>query len=82
MATAKRVRSNSSSSKKTTNLEQMPSPISLEAGNGLPPAEFHDQVRTRAYELYSERGFQDGFAQDDWLRAESEILNKNQRRSA
>lgn len=31
-------------------------------------------VRLRAYELYVERGRIDGFAQEDWLRAESEIL--------
>lgn len=30
-------------------------------------------VAARAYELYLERGAFDGFAQDDWLRAEREL---------
>jgi hypothetical protein len=33
-------------------------------------------IRVRAYELYVERGFQDGYAQDDWLRAEAEVRNQ------
>jgi Protein of unknown function (DUF2934) len=31
-------------------------------------------IRRRAYELYRQRGRQDGHAKEDWLRAESEIL--------
>ncbi len=38
-----------------------------------------EEIRTRAYELYEERGREDGYAMDDWLRAEAEI-NRNQRR--
>ena len=30
-------------------------------------------IRQRAYELFSQRGFGDGFALEDWLRAEHEI---------
>ena len=30
-------------------------------------------IRTRAYELFSQRGFDHGFALEDWLRAEHEI---------
>lgn len=37
--------------------------------------EFEQQVRCRAYELYEERGRTDGYAMDDWLRAESEITD-------
>ncbi len=32
-----------------------------------------DQIRLRAYELYEERGRQDGRDKDDWLQAEEEI---------
>ena len=32
-----------------------------------------DDVRARAYELFQRRGFGDGHAVDDWLRAEREI---------
>lgn len=36
--------------------------------------DFQELIRLRAYELYEERGRIDGFAQEDWLRAETEIL--------
>jgi len=31
------------------------------------------QIATRAYELYDQRGRQDGLANQDWLEAEREI---------
>jgi len=34
------------------------------------------RIRSRAYELYEQRGAQDGQAQDDWLQAERELLTK------
>ena len=33
-----------------------------------------EQIRQRAYELYLERGRQDGSAEEDWFQAELEIL--------
>lgn len=33
-------------------------------------------IAKRAYELYSERGYQDGSPLDDWLIAEREILGQ------
>lgn len=39
-----------------------------------------EEVRRRAYELYEARGRQDGAAEEDWFRAEQEVLNG--RRSA
>lgn len=39
----------------------------------FPPVE--EQIRLRAYMLYQERGRRDGFALDDWLQAEAEILS-------
>ena len=36
-----------------------------------------DAVRERAYELYVERGTADGNADDDWRRAEAEILRQH-----
>jgi len=35
------------------------------------PAE--DEIRSRAYELYQQRGGEEGHAIEDWLRAEEEI---------
>lgn len=31
-------------------------------------------IRRRAYDLYEQRGWVDGFALDDWLQAEAEVL--------
>jgi Protein of unknown function (DUF2934) len=36
-----------------------------------------DQIRQRAYEIYEQRGRQDGLADEDWLQAEAEILDTN-----
>ena len=33
-----------------------------------------DKIAQRAFELFTERGGHDGYAIDDWLRAEQEIL--------
>jgi hypothetical protein len=33
------------------------------------PHELQDQIRERAYELYEERGREDGHDENDWLRA-------------
>lgn len=42
-----------------------------------------EKIRFRAYELFVERGRLDGFDQEDWARAEAEILAKfEQERSA
>jgi hypothetical protein len=34
----------------------------------------HDRVARRAYELYEQRGRQEGRAIEDWLNAESQLL--------
>ena len=33
-----------------------------------------ERIRRRAHELYEQRGRVDGFALDDWLQAEAEIM--------
>ena len=33
-------------------------------------------IRVRAYQLYEERGYENGHDLDDWLRAETEIARK------
>lgn len=35
--------------------------------------DFQEQIRRRAYELYEQRGKEDGRELDDWLQAESEV---------
>jgi hypothetical protein len=39
-------------------------------------SDLQDQIRTRAYEIYEQRARHDGFAEQDWLEAEAEILAK------
>ena len=39
-----------------------------------------ERIRRRAYQLYEERGKVDGFALDDWLLAERELLGAQKQR--
>ncbi len=41
--------------------------------------DLESQIRQRAFELYQERGLEDGHEVDDWLRAEEEITSKKTR---
>jgi hypothetical protein len=43
------------------------------------PQQLEEQLRQRAYELYEERGREEGHEVDDWLRAEEEITGKKVR---
>ncbi len=40
------------------------------------PQNLQEEIRLRAYELYEERGREDGRDVDDWLQAEEEITKK------
>ena len=46
------------------------------------PQNPHEQIRRRAYQLYEERGRDDGHDLDDWLRAEREVAGGRTRKSA
>lgn len=61
-------------------------PVFKELLGQVPPAEgghipsskpdgIRDQIATRAYALYEERGYRQGCELQDWLDAEREILN-------
>lgn len=39
-------------------------------------SEIEERIRQRAFELYEWRGRVDGFALDDWLQAERELLRR------
>ena len=41
-----------------------------------------EQIRARAYQLYEERGRQDGHDVDDWLQAEAETRDFNAHKAA
>jgi Protein of unknown function (DUF2934) len=38
------------------------------------PSDLEEVIRRRAYEIYEERGKVEGYALDDWLLAEAEIM--------
>ncbi len=40
------------------------------------PEELEDQIRLRAYELYEERGRENGHELEDWYRAKEQITIK------
>jgi hypothetical protein len=40
----------------------------------LHPEALMEEIRRRAFQLYEERGREPGYAEQDWLRAEAEIL--------
>jgi hypothetical protein len=37
--------------------------------------ELEDRIRARAFEIYLDRGREDGRALDDWLQAKAEVLH-------
>jgi DUF2934 family protein len=43
---------------------------------GQSAGEIQEQIRHLAYELYEQRGREDGHDLDDWLQAESEVTGK------
>ena len=47
-----------------------------------PTLALEDEIRRRAYELYEQRGREDGHELEDWLRAEEEVTQKRSRRVA
>lgn len=51
-------------------------PLARVAGD---PQKVEHQIRQRAYELYAQRGGEEGQELEDWLRAEEEITGKKAR---
>jgi Protein of unknown function (DUF2934) len=51
----------------------------MEASNRTLGPELVERIRARAYELFEQRGRQEGFDQEDWARAEAEIMERFER---
>ena len=52
-----------------------PTPFLRQVSMDSPHSEsLQEEIRQRAHELYEERGREPGYAEQDWLRAEAEIL--------
>ena len=59
------------------NILQMPENGNSQNGssrNGSLPSDLESAIRLRAYELYAQRGYIEGFEEEDWLAAEREVL--------
>jgi len=77
MATTKRTRTTKSSkAEKPKATAPEVAKITTEA------ADMQQAIRRRAYELYLQRGAQDGRDCEDWLRAESEVLERFEAQTA
>jgi Protein of unknown function (DUF2934) len=48
-------------------------------GNANAAFDLEAAIRVRAYELYEQRGCQDGQAQTDWFQAEAEVRSRESR---
>lgn len=55
------------------NKSSIETPVTKEA---FPFDDVRARIAVRAYELYVGRGRRDGYAEEDWLHAEREILNR------
>ncbi|MGH8246805.1 MAG: DUF2934 domain-containing protein [Gammaproteobacteria bacterium] len=72
--------------KRTKPSPESPSVASeLQAGSPEPQAassELREEIRRRAYQYYEERGREEGRAEEDWLRAEAEVVSRNKANAA
>lgn len=69
---------------KTPDPQQQPNGPPAETPQTLPPSpsgDVHVLIATRAYERYVARDYRHGFALDDWLEAEREILHQRSQSS-
>lgn len=67
--------------KKSTGVDERKRNLAAETAPGEDEAQValetaHQKIAGRAYQLYLDRGAEDGRALEDWLRAEQEVLGK------
>ena len=60
----------------------MPTPPRTTHQTTQATSELQEQIRRRAYELYAQRGRDDGHELDDWLQAESEVTQPKAKTAA
>jgi DNA-binding transcriptional regulator GbsR (MarR family) len=51
--------------------------VSMESTPSTQSEALQEEIRQRAHELYEERGREDGYAEQDWLHAETEVLARH-----
>lgn len=54
----------------------LPAKTAVRSRPSPPRKDLQTRIATRAYELYVERGYRHGYALEDWLEAEREILSR------
>jgi hypothetical protein len=75
MAKPRTPRSNSKKNGSTGEFAAATAPaLAAEAKKNVFPINLDDEIRRRAYELFEQRNGAAGSEQEDWLRAESEVL--------
>lgn len=85
MAKARTPRTPKPKAEKTeTKVLQMPETAAANGnGNGNHSAvDVESEIRQRAYELYESRGYADGQAEQDWIQAEREVRERQQKHTA
>jgi hypothetical protein len=60
-------------------IKKNPSPVSTISASS-PTTDLETKIRRRAYEFYEERGYIPGFEEEDWIKAEQEILGNSENR--
>ncbi len=79
MAKPRSPRSNSKKNSNSSDFAVAAAPaMAVEAKKNVVPINLEDEIRRRAYELYEQRNGAPGSEQEDWLRAESEVLARYQ----
>jgi Protein of unknown function (DUF2934) len=63
-----------STAKMINSTEATPPDRAVEEGEVLPRSTRDEEIRTRAYEIYLQRGGQPGYELEDWLQAERELM--------
>lgn len=67
----------SAGSRRQVSRNRQPSPVAKEPVHSQPVSPCDDlqaRIANRAYELHVERGYRHGYALEDWVEAEREIL--------
>jgi len=70
--------------RKTVKGEKTSAPKAVKAGTGKvkaattssAPAPTHEEIARRSYELFLDRGGEHGHADEDWARAEAELIER------
>jgi hypothetical protein len=78
MAKPRTPRSNSKKNGGSSDFAAAAPAMAVDLKKNVVPINLEDEIRRRAYELFEQRNGGAGTEQEDWLRAESEVLARYQ----